>query len=97
VGASAVAAKLSAYTGLPADYIERANLRVNGGEFEKTLLGSEVTTGRREGNSVEVVHGLAGTERIVGNGAGLLNEGDLVTLASAPALLAEKEKSGMRQ
>ena len=43
---SAVAAKLSAYTGLPADYIERANLRVNGGEFEKTLLGSEVTTGR---------------------------------------------------
>lgn len=43
---SAVAAKLSSYTGLPADYIERANLRVNGGEFEKTLLGSEVTTGR---------------------------------------------------
>src|SRR3984885_1839238 len=43
---TAVAAKLSAYTGLPADYIERANLRVNGGEFEKTLLGSEVTTGR---------------------------------------------------
>ncbi len=43
---SAIAAKLSAYTGLPADYIERANLRVNGGEFEKTLLGSEVTTGR---------------------------------------------------
>src|SRR5450631_1789334 len=43
---SAVAAKLHNYTGLPADYIERANLRVNGGEFEKTLLGSEVTTGR---------------------------------------------------
>src|SRR5579859_1580032 len=43
---SAIAAKLHAYTGLPADYIERANLRVNGGEFEKTLLGSEVTTGR---------------------------------------------------
>ena len=43
---SAIAAKLSAYTGLPADYIERANLRVNGGEFEKTLLGSEITTGR---------------------------------------------------
>jgi carboxypeptidase C (cathepsin A) len=43
---SAVAAKLSTYTGLGADYIERANLRVNGGEFEKTLLGSEVTTGR---------------------------------------------------
>ena len=43
---AAIAAKLSDYTGLPVDYIERANLRVNGGEFEKTLLGSEVTTGR---------------------------------------------------
>lgn len=43
---SAIAAKLHEYTGLPADYIERANLRVNGGEFEKTLLGSETTTGR---------------------------------------------------
>ncbi len=41
-----IAAKLHAYTGLPADYIERANLRVNGGEFGKTLLGSEITTGR---------------------------------------------------
>jgi carboxypeptidase C (cathepsin A) len=40
------AAKLHNYTGLPADYIERANLRVNGGEFEKTLLGSDITTGR---------------------------------------------------
>jgi carboxypeptidase C (cathepsin A) len=43
---SEIAAKLHTYTGLAADYIERANLRVNGGEFEKTLLGSEVTTGR---------------------------------------------------
>ena len=43
---AAIAAKLHEYTGLPADYIERANLRVNGGEFEKTLLGSETTTGR---------------------------------------------------
>lgn len=43
---SAIAAKLSTYTGLPADYIERANLRVNGGEFEKTLLGADITTGR---------------------------------------------------
>jgi carboxypeptidase C (cathepsin A) len=43
---SAIAAQLSAYTGLPRDYIERANLRINGGEFEKTLLGSEVTAGR---------------------------------------------------
>ncbi len=43
---SAIAAKLHEYTGLAPDYIERANLRVNGGEFEKTLLGSETTTGR---------------------------------------------------
>jgi carboxypeptidase C (cathepsin A) len=43
---SEIAAKLHDYTGLPTDYIERANLRVNGGEFEKTLLGADVTTGR---------------------------------------------------
>jgi carboxypeptidase C (cathepsin A) len=43
---AAVAAKLSAYTGLPQDYIERSNLRVNGGQFEKNLLGSDLTTGR---------------------------------------------------
>jgi carboxypeptidase C (cathepsin A) len=41
-----IAAKLHTYTGLPADYIERANLRVNGGEFDKTLLGSDITAGR---------------------------------------------------
>jgi carboxypeptidase C (cathepsin A) len=43
---AAIAAKLHEYTGLPAQYIEQANLRVNGGEFEKNLLGSEVTAGR---------------------------------------------------
>ena len=43
---SAIAVKLSSYIGLQADYIERANLRVNGGEFEKNLMGSEITTGR---------------------------------------------------
>ena len=42
----AIAAKLHDYTGLPIDYIERANLRVNGGEFEKSLLGSDITAGR---------------------------------------------------
>jgi carboxypeptidase C (cathepsin A) len=41
-----IAAKLHEYTGLPVDYIVRANLRINGGEFEKTLLGSDITTGR---------------------------------------------------
>ncbi|HVW67524.1 MAG TPA: hypothetical protein VHB68_01060 [Steroidobacteraceae bacterium] len=43
---AAIAAKLHEYTGLPQQYIEQANLRVNGGEFEKNLLGSEVTAGR---------------------------------------------------
>ena len=43
---SAIAARLHAYTGLPADYIERSNLRVNVGQFHKNLLGSERTAGR---------------------------------------------------
>lgn len=42
----AIAGKLHEYTGLPIDYIERANLRINVGEFNKTLLGSDVTAGR---------------------------------------------------
>jgi carboxypeptidase C (cathepsin A) len=43
----AIAEKLHAYTGLSVDYIERANLRVNGGEFEHNLqLDSGLTTGR---------------------------------------------------
>ena len=41
-----IAAKLHDYTGLPIDYIERANLRINVGEFNKTLLGDDATTGR---------------------------------------------------
>lgn len=41
-----IATKLHDYTGLPVDYIERANLRVNVGEFNKTLLGSDLTAGR---------------------------------------------------
>ncbi|MFT3791753.1 MAG: peptidase S10 [Rudaea sp.] len=43
----AVAEKLHAYTGLPVDYIERADLRVNGGEFQHTLqIDRGLTTGR---------------------------------------------------
>ena len=38
--------KLHAYTGLPAAYIEKANLRISQGEFQKTLLDdAELTTG----------------------------------------------------
>ncbi|HVJ55991.1 MAG TPA: peptidase S10 [Aliidongia sp.] len=43
----AVIAKLHDYTGLPTDYIDKANLRIDGGEFEKNLQGdSDTTTGR---------------------------------------------------
>ena len=42
-----VAAKLHQYTGLPVDYILKADLRVNGPEFEKTLQqDTDTTTGR---------------------------------------------------
>ena len=43
----AIAAKLHDYTGLPVAYIEKANLRISGGEFEKNLQDDEdLTTGR---------------------------------------------------
>jgi carboxypeptidase C (cathepsin A) len=44
-----IAGRLHMYTGLPQDYIERANLRINVGEFEKTLQGADTTTGRLDG------------------------------------------------
>ena len=44
---AAIAAKLHEYTGLPTAYIEKANLRVDGGQFEHELLaGKDETTGR---------------------------------------------------
>lgn len=44
---NAIVAKLHNYTGLPADYIRKANLRVTGPQFEQTLLGdSNQVTGR---------------------------------------------------
>jgi carboxypeptidase C (cathepsin A) len=43
----AIIAKLHAYTGLPEAYLDKANLRVSGGEFEKTLQDDTgTTTGR---------------------------------------------------
>jgi carboxypeptidase C (cathepsin A) len=43
----AVAEKLHGYTGLPVEYLMRANLRVAGGAFSKNLqLDDETTTGR---------------------------------------------------
>jgi carboxypeptidase C (cathepsin A) len=43
----AIAAKLHEYTGLPVAYLLKADLRVDGGQFEHELLaGSDETTGR---------------------------------------------------
>src|ERR1700728_2327710 len=43
----AIAGKLHEYTGLPVAYLLKADLRINGGEFEKTLLeDAGLTTGR---------------------------------------------------
>ena len=41
---AAIIAKLQQYTGLPAAYIAKANLRVSGGEFGKTLQDDTTTT-----------------------------------------------------
>jgi carboxypeptidase C (cathepsin A) len=44
---NAIAAKLHDYTGLPLDYILKADLRIDGGEFSKTLQSeANLTTGR---------------------------------------------------
>jgi carboxypeptidase C (cathepsin A) len=44
---AAVADKLHQYTGLPVDYILKADLRIDGGEFRQTLQASDgATTGR---------------------------------------------------
>ena len=43
----AMAEKLAGYTGLSADYIQKSDLRIDGGQFEQQLqIGSELTTGR---------------------------------------------------
>ena len=43
----AIAQRLSQFTGLPVDYILKADLRINGGEFEKMLQDAQgLTTGR---------------------------------------------------
>jgi carboxypeptidase C (cathepsin A) len=42
-----IAGKLHDYTGLPVEYIKKADLRIDGGEFEKTLQDDQdMTTGR---------------------------------------------------
>ncbi len=43
---AAVVAKLRAYTGLPTEYLERADLRINVGVFNQHVLGDSTTAGR---------------------------------------------------
>ncbi len=44
---AAIASKLHEFTGLPVDYILKADLRIDGGEFRQNLQGSDdLTTGR---------------------------------------------------
>jgi carboxypeptidase C (cathepsin A) len=44
---AAIAEKLHEYTGLPVEYILKADLRIDGGEFRQTLKGDDgMTTGR---------------------------------------------------
>jgi carboxypeptidase C (cathepsin A) len=44
---AAIADKLHRYTGLPVDYILKADLRIDGGEFRQNLQGEDgITTGR---------------------------------------------------
>src|SRR4029077_15382607 len=44
---TAIAAKLHEYTGLPVEYILKADLRIDGGEFRQNLQGdANITTGR---------------------------------------------------
>ncbi len=43
---AAVVARLHAYTGLPVEYLERADLRINVGVFNKHVLGDGTTAGR---------------------------------------------------
>jgi hypothetical protein len=62
----------------------RSNVAVvveRGGVQRVTLR--EVQTGQREGTRIEILRGLADTDHIVREGAALLNEGDVVTLAPA--------------
>jgi RND family efflux transporter MFP subunit len=42
-----------------------------------------VTTGRRHGESVEIVSGLGAGDKVVAQGAGFLNDGDVVRVAAA--------------
>lgn len=48
-----------------------------------TIAARQINTGRRIGDEVEILHGVADGERVVVQGAGFLNDGDLVRVIDA--------------
>lgn len=48
------------------------------------VLLQAVTVGRREGEEIEILSGLSEMDRIVAEGAGFLNHGDVVRIADSP-------------
>lgn len=54
---------------------------------DRRVAQLKVTTGRREGDRVEVLSGIAADATLVASGAGFLNDGDLVSVVSAPPKL----------
>lgn len=68
----------------------------DGRSYAATLLAGDrvrlqpVSVGRRQGDAVEIVSGLHAGEKIVAQGAGFLNDGDLVHVTAAPAAARSK-------
>ncbi len=65
------------------------------------VIQRSVTTGRREGDLVEILEGITGNPQIVLTGGAFLNDGDLVTVVSTPVasnkMTAMQEISGAAQ
>lgn len=53
-----------------------------GDDAQATIAMRAVTVGRRQGERIEVLEGLAATERVVDRGAGFLNDGDIVRVVA---------------
>jgi RND family efflux transporter MFP subunit len=56
-------------------------LKLAGGSATPKVTRQEVITGRRQGNDIEIVRGLSPSDRVVAEGAGFLNDSDVVRLA----------------
>ncbi|WP_205522100.1 hypothetical protein [Pseudomonas viridiflava] len=67
----------------------------DGRSYVPVLLGDNrislqaVTVGRRQDSHVEILSGIAAGDRVAVQGAGFLNDGDLVNVAATPAQAGE--------